>query len=79
MRSGVLMALIEMASYMYKNVSGYIYRVKCVVDSGFETNIPKELAVILGVSIRTIQRIINNFKYIVYKGSGNRGHWEIIE
>lgn len=39
----------------------------------------KELAGKTGVSLRTIQRAINNSKRIKYKGSGNHGHWEVVD
>ncbi len=39
----------------------------------------KELARLLGVSIRTLQRIINNTPNIKYEGTGKSGHWTINE
>lgn len=39
----------------------------------------KALANALGVSVRTIQRIVNESSRIRYVGSGNHGHWEIVK
>lgn len=39
----------------------------------------KALANALGVSVRTIQRIVNESNRIRYVGSGNHGHWEIVK
>ena len=38
-----------------------------------------EMATALGVSLRTIQNIINKSNKIVYIGSSKNGHWEIKE
>ena len=37
------------------------------------------MATALGVSLRTIQNIINKSNKIVYIGSSKNGHWEIKE
>lgn len=39
----------------------------------------KALANALGVSVRTIQRIVNESNRIRYVGSRNHGHWEIVK
>lgn len=39
----------------------------------------KELAEKIGVSVRTLQRILNETSNIKYDGVGKFGHWEIIE
>lgn len=39
----------------------------------------KSLANALGISVRTIQRIVNESTRIRYVGSGNHGHWEIVK
>ena len=39
----------------------------------------KELAEKIGVSVRTLQRILNETPNIKYVGVGKSGHWEIIE
>ncbi len=39
----------------------------------------KETAKTLSVSERTIQRILNTMPLVRYAGSGNNGHWELVE
>ncbi len=39
----------------------------------------KQLAEKLGMSVRTLQRILNDIESIKYIGSGKSGHCEIIE
>ncbi len=39
----------------------------------------KEMAKTLSVSERTIQRILNTMPLVRYAGSGNNGHWELVE
>lgn len=39
----------------------------------------KEMANEIGVTIKTIQRIINKNEHIKYVGSSKTGHWEIID
>lgn len=49
----------------YKNVSGYIYRVKCVVDSGFETNIPNAVTSKDAVKVFDIEYIEDAYEEIL--------------
>lgn len=37
----------------------------------------KEMAEKLSISLRSLQRIINEMDELHYVGSGNHGHWEI--
>ncbi len=39
----------------------------------------KELALLIGKTVKTVQRTINNSNKIKYIGSSKKGHWEIIE
>lgn len=39
----------------------------------------KEMASVIGKSVKTVQRIINDYEKIKYIGSSKSGHWEIIE
>lgn len=45
-------------------------------DSKINTN---KMAMVLGVSVRTIKRHIKNLDNIYYVGRGSNGHWEIKE
>ena len=39
----------------------------------------KEMALVIGKTTKTVQRIISNSSKIVYVGSSKNGHWEIKE
>ena len=39
----------------------------------------KEMAKTLSISERTVQRVLNTMPHVRYVGSGNYGHWELIE
>ena len=49
----------------YKNVSGYIYRVKCVIDSGFETNIPNAVTSKDAVKVFDVEYIEDAYEEIL--------------
>ena len=39
----------------------------------------KEMAKVIGKTVKTVQRIINQNNNIKFTGSSKSGHWEIIE